>query len=110
MEQATNEMSKEEDAMISNLRETGNIKGMSESGQIGTGQNISWCKHLGEDAVCVPMSVMSDLIGKINVLTETVSKQKADLLDMEVRLKKELKVREIRLTNLIESTSRAKQN
>ena len=63
--------------MISNLRETGNVKGMSESGQIGTGQNISWCKHLGEDAVCVPMSVMSDLIGKINVLTETVSKQKA---------------------------------
>ena len=43
MEQATNDMSKEEDAMISNLRETGNIKGMSESVQIGTGQNISWC-------------------------------------------------------------------
>ena len=96
--------------MISNLGETGKIKGTSESGQIGTGQNMSWCKHLGEDAVCVPTSVMSDLIGKINMLIETVSKQKADLLDMEVRLKHELKVRESRLANLIESTSRAKQN
>ena len=48
-------------------------------GQIGTGQNISLCKHLGEDAVCVPMSVMSNIIEKINVLTETVSKTKGRL-------------------------------
>ena len=45
-----------------------------------------------------------------DVLTETVSKQKPELLDMEARLKQELKVRESRLTCLIGSASRAKQN
>ena len=44
------------------------------------------------------------------MLTETVSKQKADFLDMEVRLKHELKVSESGLANLIDSSSRAKQN
>ena len=68
MEQATNEMGKEEDAIVSNLRETRKTKDMSESWQIGTGQNISWCKQLGEDAVCVPISVMSTLIEKLTWL------------------------------------------
>ena len=47
MEQTTDEMSREEDAMTSNLGETGKINGPSESGEIGIVRNISWCKHLG---------------------------------------------------------------
>ena len=58
-------MSKEEDGKISNVRDTGEMKGTSEAKRhTGTSQNLSLCKHLGEDVVCVPLSVMSDLIEK----------------------------------------------
>ena len=46
----------------------------------------------GEDSVCVPLSVLNDLFCKINHLTSTVEKQA--VLDIEKRLKEEMKLRE----------------
>lgn len=54
-----------------------------------------------KDTVCIPMAVLNDLFRKIDNLTETVEKQNSTILDIEKRLKEEMKLREKRLLEQI---------
>ena len=47
------------------------------------------------------MAVLNDLFRKIDNLTETVEKQNSTILDIEKRLKEEMKLREKRLLEQI---------
>ena len=53
------------------------------------------------DTVCIPMAVLNDLFRKIDNLTETVEKQNSTILDIEKRLKEDMKLREKRLLEQI---------
>ena len=54
-----------------------------------------------KDTVCIPMAVGNDLFRKIDNLTETVEKQNSTTLDIDKRLKEEMKLRENRLLEQI---------
>ncbi len=63
-----------------------------------------------EDTVCVPKSLLISLLSKIDQLNSLISNQKEALLDVETRLKQEMRVREKRLTEQMEHILSLKLN
>ena len=56
-----------------------------------------------DDTVCLPTTIFQELVDKIDDLYITVKKQSEQLVDLEARLKNEMKLRENFLVERIEA-------
>ena len=66
--------------------------------------DVALLEEDSRDTVCVPRSLLVNLSEKIDSLTMALNKQTEMIADVEVRLMKELKTRESKIVDLIESS------